>query len=252
MIYVQENKLVFRYDDHILWVEAWGDNSLRVRATKLSSMPERDWALTELVIRNKAACTIETHSDGSGSIHIGKVQATISKRGKLTVTDDSGRTLLEEGTRATWGLPLHTETETVSPDEKIYGMGRYQQPFFNLKGTDLKLAHRNSQASRLAAPFFGRNVMSFESFSSDIIDFWITAAGTPAEIVQTYARVTGYAPMIPEHGLGFWQCKLRYETQEELLEVVRDYKEREVPLDLIVIDYFHWKHQGDWSFDPEF
>lgn len=94
--------------------------------------------------------------------------------------------------------------------------------------------------------------MSFESFSSDIIDFWITAAGTPAEIVQTYARVTGYAPMIPEHGLGFWQCKLRYETQEELLEVVRDYKEREVPLDLIVIDYFHWKHQGDWSFDPEF
>lgn len=96
MIYVQENKLVFRYDDHILWVEAWGDNSLRVRATKLSSMPERDWALTELVIRNKAACTIETHSDGSGSIHIGKVQATISKRGKLTVTDDSGRTLLEE------------------------------------------------------------------------------------------------------------------------------------------------------------
>lgn len=47
MIFEEESKLVFRYDDNILWVEAWGDNSLRVRATKSSSMPERDWALTE-------------------------------------------------------------------------------------------------------------------------------------------------------------------------------------------------------------
>lgn len=292
MIFGEESKLVFRYDDNILWVEAWGDNSLRVRATKSSSMPERDWALTEPVLRNKDICTIETHSDGSGSIRAGKIQATISKRGKLTVTDNSGRILLEEYARHRLDLSdpkcsaLEVEArelrgilggdyhctlrlESVSPDEKIYGMGQYQQPFLNLKGTDLELAHRNSQAS---VPFFvsslgygflwnnpaigravlGRNVMSFESFSSDIIDFWITAASTPAEIVQAYAGVTGCAPMMPEYGLGFWQCKLRYETQEELLEVAREYKRREVPLDLIVIDYFHWKHQGDWSFDPAF
>jgi alpha-D-xyloside xylohydrolase len=292
MIIGEESKLVFRYDDNILWVETWGDNSLRVRATKSSSMPERDWALTEPVTRNKDACTIEAHSDGSGSIRAGKIQARISKRGKLTVTDNSGCILLEEYARHRLDLSdpkcsaLEIEArelrgilggdyhctlrlESVSPDEKIYGMGQYQQPFLNLKGTDLELAHRNSQAS---VPFFvsslgygflwnnpaigravlGRNVMSFESFSSDIIDFWITAAGTPAEIVQAYASVTGYAPMMPEYGLGFWQCKLRYENQEELLEIAREYKRREVPLDLIVIDYFHWKHQGDWSFDPAF
>lgn len=94
--------------------------------------------------------------------------------------------------------------------------------------------------------------MSFENSSSDIIDFWITAAGTPAEIVRAYASGTGYAPMMPEYGLGFWQCKLRYENQEELLEVAREYKRREVPIDRIVIDYSHWKHQGDWSFDSAF
>ena len=79
MIHAQESKLVFRYDDNILWVEAWVDNSLRVRATKLSTMPERDWALTESVLRNKDACTIETYSNGSGSISSVKIQASVSK-----------------------------------------------------------------------------------------------------------------------------------------------------------------------------
>ena len=52
--------------------------------------------------------------------------------------------------------------------------------------------------------------------------------------------------------MGFWQCKLRYDTQEKLLSVAREYKKREVPLDLIVIDFFHWKYQGEWNFDSEY
>ncbi|KAL4753597.1 family 31 glycoside hydrolase [Aspergillus terricola var. indicus] len=58
--------------------------------------------------------------------------------------------------------------------------------------------------------------------------------------------------MMPEYGLGFWQCKLRYWNQEQLLNVAREYKRRQVPLDVIVCDFFHWKHQGEWKFDPEF
>ena len=46
--------------------------------------------------------------------------------------------------------------------------------------------------------------------------------------------------------------RLRYDTQEKLLEVARGYKEREVPLDLIVIDFFHWPFQGDWKFDERY
>ena len=54
------------------------------------------------------------------------------------------------------------------------------------------------------------------------------------------------------YGLGFWQCKLRYQTQEELLQVAREYKKRELPIDLIVIDFFHWPKQGEWKFDPTY
>jgi len=57
---------------------------------------------------------------------------------------------------------------------------------------------------------------------------------------------------MPEYGLGFWQCKLRYQTQEELLSIAREYKTRKLPIDLIVIDFFHWPKQGDWRFDSTY
>ena len=50
--------------------------------------------------------------------------------------------------------------------------------------------------------------------------------------------------------MGLWQCKLRYRTQEEVLEVARRYRAEGIALDLIVIDFFHWTVQGDWKFDP--
>lgn len=71
----------------------------------------------------------------------------------------------------------------------------------------------------------------------------------PNEIEEAYASVTGTVPMMPEYGLGFWQCKLRYQTQEEVLEIAREYKKRNLPIDLIVIDFFHWSRQGEWKFD---
>ena len=148
-------------------------------------------------------------------------------------------------------------------------MGQYQQKFLDLKGTELELAHRNSQAS---VPFmvsslgygflwnnpaigrvcFGKNLTSWFAGSTKKLDYWITAGDTPAEIEEQYARVTGRVPMMPEYGLGFWQCKLRYQTQEETLAVAREYKRRGIPLDVLVIDYFHWPKQGDWRFDPDY
>lgn len=55
---------------------------------------------------------------------------------------------------------------------------------------------------------------------------------------------------MPEFGLGYWQCKLRYRTQEELLAVAREHKRRGLPMDAIVVDFFHWTRQGDFKFEP--
>ncbi|MBQ3471125.1 MAG: hypothetical protein IJH17_01960, partial [Clostridia bacterium] len=51
---------------------------------------------------------------------------------------------------------------------------------------------------------------------------------------------------------GFWQSRLRYETQEDLLAVARRYRDEGIPLSVIICDYFHWTEQGDYKFDPQY
>lgn len=286
MLYTEKNRIVFHYDAEELWVEPWGENSLRVRATKNSEMPDRNWALKELA--DTGAVLRETE-DGAEIIN-GKIRAAVSRAGKIFIYNQKNEVLLEEYRRNRRNVldpkcsaievearefkpniggnyHLTMRFESQDPEEKIYGMGQYQQPYLNLKGADLELAHRNSQASvpfmissrgygllwnnpSIGRAVFGRNIMSFEAYATKGLDYWVTAGDTPAEIEEAYASVTGTVPMMPEYGLGFWQCKLRYQTQEELLEVAREYKRRNLPIDLIVIDYFHWPKQGEWKFDP--
>lgn len=154
-------------------------------------------------------------------------------------------------------------------NEKLFGMGQYQQETFDLKGSTLELAHRNSQAS---VPFvvssagygflwhnpavgkatFALNRTVWEAESTSQMDYWITVGDSPAEICAAYADATGHTPTMPDYGLGYWQCKLRYWNQEQLLEVAREHHRRGVPLDVIVADFFHWPAMGDFRFDPEF
>lgn len=286
MLYQENSKLIYRYDAEEVWIEAWGENALRIRSTKEDQMPQEDWALISRSV-NEAA--IEYTEEGA-VLYNGKIRAEITNYGKIIVYNSDGKILLEEYVRNRKDVRdckcsaievearefrpilggdyhLTVRFESQDKDEKIYGMGQYQQPYLNLKGLDLEMAHRNSQAS---VPFaisslgygllwnnpgvgrvvFGKNILSFEAYSTKKMDYWIVAGDTPADIEEAYASVTGTVPMMPEYGLGFWQCKLRYQTQEELLEVAREYKRRKLPIDVIVIDFFHWPKQGEWKFDP--
>jgi len=151
--------------------------------------------------------------------------------------------------------------------EKIFGMGQYQQECMNMKGCILELAQRNSQisipfaVSSLGYGFlwnnpavgrvtFGNNYYEWIARSTREMDYWITTADTPKEILKNYTAVTGRAGEFPEDLMGLWQCKLRYRTQEEVLAVARQYQQEGIQLDQIVIDFFHWPYQGDWKFDP--
>ena len=285
----QKNRLIYRYDAEKLWIEPWGKDALRVRATKCAEMPLKDWALLP---QAEITPEITLFDDGSAEIKNGKIIAKVTRVGKITFYNDKGQLLLDEYVRnrqdikADYCSALNIEAREFMPipggdyklsmrfvstsaKEKLYGMGQYQQPYLDLKGTDLELAQRNSQAS---VPFclsnlgygflwnnpavgratFGKNITTWCAESTDVLDYWITAGDTPAEIEEKYADATGKVPMMPDYGMGFWQCKLRYQTQEELLGVAREYKRRGLPIDLIVIDYFHWPLQGEWKFDPTY
>ncbi len=153
--------------------------------------------------------------------------------------------------------------------EKLFGMGQYQQDCMDLKGCVLELAQRNSQIS---VPFavsslgygflwnnpavghvtFGKNYTEWNARATRQMDYWITVADAPRQLLENYTAVTGRAEMFPEDLMGFWQCKLRYRTQEEVLSVARQYQKEGIKIDRIVIDFFHWTLQGDWKFDEKY
>lgn len=70
------------------------------------------------------------------------------------------------------------------------------------------------------------------------MDYYITAAETPSEILEQYTQAVGRSPMMPSCVLGLWQSKLRYKNQKEVLEIADNYKKRNIPLDVLVIDFF--------------
>lgn len=293
--------LVFWKNGEKVRIEAWGENSLRVRSTMLPDFTDKNWALTEDA--GKCDAKIEfferDHWVGDGnidkreyaSITNGRIRCEVNFVGILSFFRDEKLILREyyrsydgtisQGSRCLkivardWkgiigGSEFKLNLKFDGNDgEKIYGMGQYQQPYTDLKGTTLELAQRNSQIS---VPFmisslgygmlwnnpavgnvtFAKNYTEWIARSTKQMDYWITAGENPKEIMKSYTSVTGHAPKFPENLMGLWQCKLRYRTQDEVLEVARAYQKEGIKIDQIVIDFFHWTVQGDWKFDKTY
>ncbi|MBN1361181.1 MAG: DUF5110 domain-containing protein [Sedimentisphaerales bacterium] len=96
-----------------------------------------------------------------------------------------------------------------------------------------------------------KGTMSLWSEVGDQIDYYFIAGDNADEIISGYRTITGPAPMMPKWAMGFWQCRERYQSQEQLLDVVKEFRERQIPLDNIVQDWFYWPEDkwGDHDFD---
>ena len=297
----KDGALLAYHQGEMLRIESWGEDSLRVRATKLGEFTEEDWALTEPVPAGNAVVKIGEmdHRLSSGVVEKrpmavitnGRIQAKVNFAGVITFYRD-GTVFLQEyfrnydGTisresrclkvvnREWKGIIGGSESKLIvkfesNDGEKIFGMGQYQHSYMDLKGCTLELEQRNSQIS---VPFmvssygygmlwnnpavgqvtFGKNYTEWNARSTRQMDYWLTVADTPKKILEQYTEVTGRAPGFPEDRMGLWQCKLRYRTQKEVLEVARRYQKEGIHIDQIVIDFFHWTLQGDWKFDRKY
>lgn len=281
MFEIKDNMLQISRNGETVVICAQGQDALRVRATMNCAFDARDWAL-----EGAAAGNADIRLEGDGAVITnGAISARVDRLGKIRFYR-SGVQILEEYYRCyEYDMPHTPSLRIVAREykpirggdyectlrfeaqrEKLYGMGQYQQDCLDLKGCTLELAQRNSQAS---VPFllsslgygflfnqpavgkatFAKNVTEWHVESVRQLDYWITV-GTPKQILANYTALAGRAPEFPENALGLWQCKLRYRTQEEVLSVAREYHRRGIPLDVIVIDFFHWTRQGEWKFDP--
>ena len=89
----QENgRIIYHYDAEELWIESWGKNAVRIRATKNAEMPKDNWALLSA---EEVETQIEITEDGA-TLRNGKVKVSISNGGKITIYNQKGKLLLEE------------------------------------------------------------------------------------------------------------------------------------------------------------
>lgn len=84
----------------------------------------------------------------------------------------------------------------------------------------------------------------------DRVSFFVIAGKTTDELYEGYRLLTGDTPMLPKAAYGYIQCKQRYSSQDEVLAVAEGYRQRHLPLDVIVVDWFYYTNMGQMDFDP--
>jgi len=275
-----ESVLCWKRNHELLVVQSWGPDSVRVRSTRLADLPVMPGALLDIPPEGGSS---EIKIDEESAILVnGKLRVELSDQGRLRFfNQQTGAVLLEEPIHMFWSYPArnfegsggdlyHLEaTFSAHPEERFYGLGQHQHGLLDQKGCVIRLQQTNTE---VAIPFtlsnrgygflwnnpaigrveFAENFTRWVAETTRGLDYFVAAGDSPAEIIEKYVTATGCPPLLPQWALGFWQCKLRYRTQQELLEVAREYKRRGLPVSVIVVDYFHWTMMGDWKFDPDY
>ena len=159
-------------------------------------------------------------------------------------------------------------------DEHYYGLGQNQEGYLDHRGRRVECWHNytSTAAPSICVPFMvtnygyglvwdnpsktviepGFNEQSrWTSEVGDRVSFFVIAGKDYDEIYSGYRLLTGTTPMLPKAAYGFVQCKQRYLTQEEMLNVAKGYRERQLPLDVLVLDWFYFSKMGEFDFVPE-
>ena len=272
-----EDWLEWRRNAETLRVEAWGESSLRVRARPGQGVVDGLPGALESRPPGKAEVAV---GSGGATVRSGCLLVKVTPEGQLTFSDNDGKVLLGEPSPhfarppARWFRPGAGESRRVEcrfsarPGERLYGLGQHQHGRLDQSGLVIDLIQRNMEVSipflvssrgyglLWNHPGIGRVELAgsqtrWVADSLRQIDYWVTAGRTPAAIIERYVELTGRPPLLPKWATGFWQSKLRYATQSEVVDIARGYRERGLPLSAMVIDFFHWPRMGDWRFEPE-
>ncbi len=157
-----------------------------------------------------------------------------------------------------------------SEDEALFGLGSHEEGFGNLRGRSRELYQQNMKA---VVPYLvstrGYGVLldcgSLMTFHDDALgsywwadvvdelDFYFIHGEKFDDITRNYHLLTGQTPLPPKWLFGYVQSKERYVNAREIIDVVREYRRRSIPLDLIVLDWKSWPNGAGWgqkSLDP--
>jgi alpha-D-xyloside xylohydrolase len=279
----------FTVEGGMLRIQFWSGDIVRVTYAAGAELP----AIESLAVVARPAVTQLTRqeSDQAFTLATPRMKVRIDKQTEaVSFLGLDDRLLLRECAQ---GRKIEPATQTgvtgtsctqsfeLAPDEGIYGLGQHQRGAWNYRtGGAVRLAQANTEVgvpvitsskgymllwdnpavttlSAVTADESGANpnVLRWSSEWGKAIDYYFCYGdGTAEAALKACRHLTGQAPLMPKWMLGFWQCKERYASQEELLGVARKYRELKVPVDGIIQDWQYWP-SGDntWGshlFDP--
>ena len=178
-------------------------------------------------------------------------------------TADGVRISIKDEETQTVRKSRHGKMKITLPQGVMFGLGNHDEAYSCLNGQVVRLYQENM---RIAVPMFissagfailidnggymefdftRKKKLSVYFDSADCIDLYIIT-GRIENIYTDYRLLTGATPMLPKWSCGFIQSKERYQTAEELLTVVKKYRQKKIPLDAVVQDWLYWG-EGLWG-----
>ncbi len=186
-----------------------------------------------------------------------------SKDGKSLLAEKSGMQFIDFDDAGTKTYQVY-QPFVLDKEEAIYGLGQLQNGKMIQRNMTKNLIQGNVED---VSPFFqstkGYGVFwdnysptlftdnevetSFRSEVGDCVDYYFMYGKDADGVIAQVRSLTGQAPMFPLWTYGYWQSKERYKSQEEVVDVVRKYRELGIPLDGIIQDWQYWGHNYLWN-----
>jgi len=270
--------VLFTMGSGTLRVQVCSDSVIHVLYSATATFPKRadfvvtkeSWPATQWTMQS---------SDDAVTLTTAMLKVTVTRKdGAIAYAEVKGGSLVQESSRRLIPEKVNGEetyraesmVNVYGSHEGLYGLGQHQAGVWNYRGDSVDISQENSNISvplMLSSKGYGifwnntsrsrfnnrfANILYISSEVADVIDYYFLYGPDFDKIIAGYRDLTGQAPMFGKWAYGFWQCKNRYKSQDEILGVARMYRDLHIPVDNIVQDWFWWNRKGEFVFNKNY
>ena len=274
----QADGAVFTMGTGTLKIQVCSDSIIRVLYSPTATFPQR----TDYVVIKQswpAAKWTMQSTDDAVILSTSLLKLTVTRKdGAIAYAEAGGTPLVQEASRHLTPEKVNGEDayraesflSIYGSHEGLYGLGQHQAGVWNYRGESVDISQDNTNISvplMLSSKGYGifwnsmarsrfnnrfPNYLYISSEVADVIDYYFLYGPEFDKIIGSYRELTGEAPMFGKWAYGFWQCKNRYRSQEEILSVAKKYRDLHIPVDNIVQDWFWWNRKGEFVFNKNY
>ncbi len=274
----QSDGVVLKMQKGTLRLVVCADSIVRVTYAPGATFPDTP---QYVVIKNSWAPSPFTFDDGADAVTLAtsKIKIKVTKKdGTILFTDAGGAKLFEDYDRTLTPATVNGEQTYHSEifsnlwdsNEAFYGLGQHQAGVWNYHGEDVEISQDNTNisvpvvlSSRGYGIFWNNpsrsrfnnrfpHALYFSSEVADTVDYYFLYGPEFDKVIASYREMTGAAPLFGKWAYGYWQCKNKYNSEDEVLAVAKKYRDLKIPVDNIVQDWFWWNHMGEPVFNKNY